>query len=324
MDKSESTDRTVSAKDVFKAAQLINPLIRITPLEKSEALTRMTGTEVRLKLENQQNTGSFKLRGAANVIANLGQNEREIGVIAPTAGNHGLALAHAGKAACVPVTICLPETADPMKIAAMEASGAKVEFFPDVEQARQAATTMAAETGATFVSAYNNPCMIAGGGTVGLEILTDWIDADVILVCLGGGGLASGIATVAKAINPEIEVWGIQSEASPTFIRWREAGAPVAVELSTSIAEGISGSIEPDTMTWPLVRDRVDRVLPVSDAEIAAAMGWMLDHHRQVVEPSGVAAVAGVIRYADQLAGRKVVAVVTGGNVSGHRYRALL
>ncbi|QSR19563.1 pyridoxal-phosphate dependent enzyme [Novosphingobium sp. KA1] len=129
MDKNESADHIVSAKDVFKAAQLINPLIRITPLETSEALTRMTGTEVRLKLENQQNTGSFKLRGAANVIANLSQNEREIGVIAPTAGNHGLALAHAGKAARVPVTICLPETADPMKLAAMEASNAKVEFF---------------------------------------------------------------------------------------------------------------------------------------------------------------------------------------------------
>ncbi|WP_395336180.1 threonine/serine dehydratase [Novosphingobium sp. BL-8H] len=324
MDKNKRADRSVSAKDVFKAAECIGPLIRSTPLEHAPALSSASGAKVRLKLENQQVTGSFKLRGASNVIANLSESQRESGVIAPTAGNHGLALAHAGQAAGVPVTICLPETADPMKIAAMKASGAAIAFFPDVEKARQAATAMAAETGATFVSAYNNPFMIAGGGTVGLEILAEWIDAEVILVCLGGGGLASGIAMVAKAINPEIEIWGIQSEASPTFIRWREAGVPVAVDLSTSIAEGISGPIEPETMTWPIVRDLVDRVLPVSDAEIAAAMGWMLDHHRQVVEPSGIAAVAGIGRYAAQLAGRNVVAVVTGGNVSGQRYRALL
>lgn len=124
------------------------------------------------------------------------------------------------------------------------------------------------KTGATFVSAYANLQMIAGGGTVGLEILNEWVDTEVILVGIGGGGLASGIATAAKAINPAIEIWAVQSEASPTFIRWKEAGEPVNVGLAESIAEGISGFIEPSTETWPIVRDRIDRILPVSESEI--------------------------------------------------------
>ncbi|MFH5772687.1 threonine/serine dehydratase [Paracoccus sp. NGMCC 1.201697] len=322
--ENERLDRRVSAPDILRAAQNIRPVIRATPLDRSMELSGLVGAEVRLKLENQQATGSFKLRGAANVIAHLDDRERATGVIAPTAGNHGLALAQAGRAAGVPVTICLPRTADPMKIAAMTANAAQIEFFDGIEEARQAALAQAHQGGARFVSAYDNPQMIAGGGTVGLEILTDWVDVQVILVCIGGGGLASGIATIAKAINPDVEIWAIQSEVSPTFIRWKQAGTQVQVDLAPSIAEGISGFIEPGTMTWPMVRDRVDRVLPVTEAEIRGAMLWMLDHHQQVVEPSGAAAVAGAIRYADSLAGRRTAAVVTGGNVSGARYRALL
>lgn len=324
IDKSRSPDQLVSITDAFKAAENIKGMIRHTPLDRSAALTELIGADVRLKLESQQLTGSFKLRGAGNVIAHLNQWERSIGVIAPTAGNHGLALAYAGQAAGVPVKICLPHTADASKISAMKRNGANIAFYDEIEDARQAALSDAQRTGATFVSAYSNPHMIAGGGTVGLEILNEWVDAEVILVGIGGGGLVSGIATVVKAINPSIEVWAIQSEASPTFIRWRNAGVPVDVELEDSIAEGISGFIEPDTATWPIVRDDVDRILPVSEAEIRKAMFWMLDHHRQVVEPSGVVSVAGAIRYAGELAGRRTVAVVTGGNISGERYRSLI
>ncbi|OQM75611.1 pyridoxal-5'-phosphate-dependent protein [Pseudaminobacter manganicus] len=205
----------------------------------------------------------------------------------------------------------------------MKRCGARIEFYDEIEAARQAALANAEQAGATFVSAYANLQMIAGGGTVGLEVLNEWIDTEVILVGIGGGGLASGIATVAKAINPAIEIWAVQSEASPTFIRWKEAGEPVNVHLAESIAEGISGFIEPSTETWPIVRDHIDRILPVSESEIRKAIFWMLDHHQQVVEPSGVAAVAGGIRYAGELAGRRTAVVVTGGNISGDRYRSL-
>ncbi len=315
---------SVTLKDIYAASGRIKSTVCKTPLEPSHSLSALVGTEVRLKMENLQHTGSFKLRGAANVLASLNADQRRAGVIAPTAGNHGLGLACAGHAAGIPVSIFLPFSADPIKVSAMKSYGAQVTFFDDIEDARQEAIVAAQQSGATFVSAYNNQQMIAGGGTVGLEIMEDWPDADVILVNIGGGGLASGIATAIKGINPAAEVWAVQSEASPTFACWKEAGEAIPVEISSSIAEGISGYIEPEAMTWPLIRDRVDRVLLVSEAEIKAAMLLMLNLHSHVVEPSGVPAVAAAIRYAKELSGRKVVCVVSGRNISGSRYLKLV
>ena len=315
---------SVTLKDIYAASGRIKSTVCKTPLEPSHSLSALVGTEVRLKMENLQHTGSFKLRGAANVLASLNADQRRAGVIAPTAGNHGLGLACAGHAAGIPVSIFLPFSADPIKVSAMKSYGAQVTFFDDIEDARQEAIVAAQQSGATFVSAYNNQQMIAGGGTVGLEIMEDWPDADVILVNIGGGGLASGIATAIKGINPAAEVWAVQSEASPTFERWKEAGEAIPVEISSSIAEGISGYIEPEAMTWPLIRDRVDRVLLVSEVEIKAAMLLMLNLHSHVVEPSGVPAVAAAIRYAKELSGRKIVCVVSGRNISGSRYLKLV
>lgn len=315
---------SVTLKDIYAASGRIKSTVCKTPLEPSHSLSALVGTEVRLKMENLQHTGSFKLRGAANVLASLNADQRRAGVIAPTAGNHGLGLACAGHAAGIPVSIFLPFSADPIKVSAMKSYGAQVTFFDNIEDARQEAIVAAQQSGATFVSAYNNQHMIVGGGTVGLEIMEDWPDADVILVNIGGGGLASGIATAIKGINPAAEVWAVQSEASPTFERWKEAGEAIPVEISSSIAEGISGYIEPEAMTWPLIRDRVDRVLLVSEAEIKAAMLLMLNLHSHVVEPSGVPAVAAAIRYAKELSGRKVVCVVSGRNISGSRYLKLV
>lgn len=315
---------SVTLKDIYAASRRIKATVCRTPLEHSHALSALVGTEVRLKMENLQHTGSFKLRGAANVLASLDAEQRSIGVIAPTAGNHGLGLAYAGNVAGIPVSIFLPHSADPMKVSAMKSYGAQVTFFENIEDARLAAIAAAQESGATFVSAYNNQQMIAGGGTVGLEIMDDWADAEVILVNIGGGGLASGIATAIKSINPAAEVWAVQSEASPTFACWKEAGETIPVEISPSIAEGISGYIEPEAMTWPLIRDRVDRVLLVSETEIKEAMQLMLNLHCHVTEPSGVPAVAGALRYAKDLSGRKTVCVVSGRNISGSRYLSLV
>lgn len=315
---------SVTLKDIYAASRRIEATVCRTPLENSHALSTLVGTEVRIKMENLQHTGSFKLRGAANVIASLDADQRSIGVIAPTAGNHGLGLAYAGNVAGIPVSIFLPHSADPMKVSAMKSYGAQVTFFENIEDARLAAIAAAQQSGATFVSAYNNAQMIAGGGTVGLEIMEDWADAEVILVNIGGGGLASGIATAIKAINPSAEVWAIQSEASPTFASWKDAGETVPVVISPSIAEGISGYIEPEAMTWPFIRDRVDRVLLVSEAEIKEAMLLMLNLHCHVIEPSGAPAIAGAVRYAKDLNGRKTVVVVSGRNISGSRYLRLL
>jgi len=315
---------SVTLNDIFTASQRIKTMVYRTPLEYSQELSALVGAQVRLKMENLQRTGSFKLRGAVNVLTSLDAAQRKMGVIAPTAGNHGLGLACAGQITGIPVSIFLPHAADPMKVSAMKGYGAQVTFFENIEEARQAAMAAAQRSGATFVSAYDNAHTIAGGGTVGLEIMEDWMEAEVILVNIGGGGLTSGIATAVKAINPAVEVWGIQSEASPTFARWTDAGETIPVDIMPSIAEGISGYIEPQAMTWPLIRDRVDRVLLVSETEIKAAMLLMLDLHCHVVEPSGVPAVAAAFRYAEELRGRKTVCVVSGRNISSSRYLQLL
>lgn len=314
----------VSAHGVLAARSRIERLARRTPLDHSRVLSRHLDNQAMLKMESLQHTGSFKFRGAANILSSLSDKERIQGVVAPTAGNHGLGLAAAGEQLKIPVHIYLPQSADPSKVETIRAYGAKLTFFQDIEEARLAALESAKNSGLRFVSAYNEAAMINAGGTVCLEILEDMPDVDVILVCTGGGGLVSGIGTIAKAIAPKVKVWGIQSENSPTFIEWLKTKRPEPLDLQPSIAEGISGTIEPDTITFPIIQDCVDRVLPVSETEIAQAMHWMLEHHAQVVEPSGAAAVAGALRYRDELMHKKVVAVVTGRNIAADRYQMIL
>lgn len=314
----------VSAQNILSAWGRIRPHLYPTALEHSHPLSRHIGSQVRLKLENLQKTGSFKYRGALNVISLLTADESKRGVIAPTAGNHGLGLAAAGQTAGVPVHIYLPRAADSSKVAAMRANGAHINYFDDIDSARLAALKASKELGLKFVSAYSDPAMINAGGTVGLEILEDMPNVDVILVCAGGGGLVSGIATMAQALAPRAEIWGVQSENSPTFVEWLRTKRVRPLELSPSIAEGISGTIEPETITWPLIRDRVARMVTISEAEIAHAMLWMLEHHAHVVEPSGVAAVAAALRYKSDLKNMNVAVVVTGRNVAAARYLSIL
>lgn len=199
-----------------------------------------------------------------------------------------------------------------------------MQFFETIEDARQDALRAAEEEGFTFVSAYNDNAVVAADGTIGLEILSDRPDVEVVVVCVGGGGLAAGIGTVMKAVNPKIEVWGVQAANSPTFARWYEAGETVPVELQPSIAEGLSGYIEPDTITFPIFRQVVDKVVTVSEQELVEAMKWMLDFHQHVVEPSGVAAVAALLQSPERFSGRRVSATVSGRNISRPRLMSLI
>lgn len=315
----------VGAEDVLRAARRIGPYVRHTPLEASPLLAARGGAAwAGLKLESLQVTGSFKPRGAFHKLLSLDDAARRRGAVAPTAGNHGLGLARAGAVLGVPVRIFLPEAADVSKVARLRADGAEVSFFPDIEAARLAALAMADADGFAFVSAYNDAVVVAGQGTVGIELLADDPDVDLVVVCVGGGGLIAGVGTIAKALNPRVEVWGAQAEESPTFARWHARGATHAVELRPSIAEGLSGYIEPEVITWPVVRRVVDRMVTVSERALVDAMRWLFDAHQLVAEPSGVAALAAVLgAEPGVLDGRRVAVVVTGRNVAGARYRAL-
>lgn len=315
----------MNATSVEQAYRNMQGIIRKTPLLLSRQLSQLNiGSEVFLKLENEQVTGSFKARGALQVMASLTEEQRGKGVIAPTAGNHGMGLSYAGKAAGVPVHIYLPHSADASKVRYMQENGATVTYFPDIETARQAAFSDAASKGLTFVSAYNNPHMVVGAGTVAVETLAEQPDLGTLIVCTGGGGLTAGVGLYLKAHNPTTRLVAVQAENSPTIAEWLRYGKVTEVALKPSVAEGLSGLIDPSTVTFPILKEVVDEVVTVSEAEIVAAMQWLLDEHQIIAEPSGAAAVAAVLAGKVQLSGKKAALTVTGGNVSPERFTDLL
>lgn len=314
-----STDASVSFLDIHRARQRIAPYVRHTPLEPSEALSRRAGTSVLLKLESMQETGSFKPRLSFNKLLTLNTEARARGVIASSAGGHGLGLAHVGRRLGVDVEVHLPHFADPRKVARMRELGARLSFFESVPAARHAAVERARETGRTFVSAYNDPAIIAGGGTVGLEVLDDAPDTDLMMVGMGGGGLASGLGIALGTVNPRARVWGVQSEASPVLARWLEAGRPVSVETRPSIASGLGALLEEDSLSFTLAKRWVERTVCVSEDALREAMALLLEEHQLVVEPSGAAPVAALLQ-SDVRAFSRVVLVLTGRNIEARAY----
>ena len=313
----------VTAEAVDRAAVRIRPYVHHTPLEHSAALSERVGADVHLKLECWQVTGSFKPRISFSKLLTLGPAERGRGVIASTAGGHGIGLAWAARTLGIPARIFLPHSADPGKVRVMRRLGAALTPFDTVEAARVAARAEAERGGLTFVSAYNDPAIIAGGGTVGREVALDLPEVATLVTGVGGGGIISGSAIAIRARNPSLTVWGVQPETSAVLAHWLEAGRPVDVDARPSIADGLGAVIERDSITWPLVRRHVDRMLLVSEAEIRAAMAWALEEHQLVLEPSAAAPIAALLREGAGLPG-PVVVILTGRNVSRDRFLELI
>ena len=311
---------SITAQNIFQARERIRPFVRKTPLEYSPRLSRLTNSEVFLKMENWQHSGSFKPRGSFNRLLKMNDDERTKGIVAPTAGNHGVGLSFAAKRLGVTANIFLPKTADASKLKMLEDNDAKVTFFEDVEAARLNAKRVAKDEGMTFLSAYNDVSMIEGGGTIAVEVLEDLPNIDLALVCIGGGGLIAGIGTTLKAVNPQIEVVGFQTDNSPQMKRSFEAGKSVAIEHKTSIAEGISGEFESDNMAFPIIQKVVDRIETVSDDELMKAMNWMFKNHQIVTEPSGVPCIAYLLRQPKEVVGKKIMLTISGRNVSTDKF----
>lgn len=308
--------------DALAAAGRIAPYLRRTPVEYSAAASRATGADVWLKHEQQQVTGSFKPRGSLTKLISMTQAERVLGVVAPSAGNHGLGIAYAASRLGATAHIYLPRRTDPIKRTALADLGAQVTMFEDIETARLAAMADADKHGWAFASAYNDRHMVTGSAMLGVELVEELPEVDVLLVPIGGGGLAAGIAVALAEVSTQ--VWVVATEESPTWISWLKTGHAGVVPLGPSIAEGLSGPIEPDTLTFPLVRDLVPRVLSVNDAQIGHAVAWLAATHQQIVEPSGAAALAAALGAPTELAGARVGVILTGRNVGLDRYRALL
>ncbi|MCA0144532.1 threonine ammonia-lyase [Blastococcus sp. LR1] len=304
----------VTGADVEAAAELLAGVVRRTPLEHSRGLADRVGGPVWLKCENLQRTGSFKLRGAYTRIARLTDAERARGVVAASAGNHAQGVALAARLLGAEATVYMPETAPLPKVAATEAYGARVEMFGlSLAEPLLAAAEHAERTGAVFIHPFDHPDVIAGQGTVGLEVLEQCPELATVLVCAGGGGLVSGIAAVVKERRPDVRVVAVQAETAAALPGSLAAGRPVALTSMSTMADGIAVP-KPSDLSFAHVQGLVDEVRTVSEEDLSRALLFCLERAKLVVEPAGVAAVAAVL--ADPTAFRApLVAVVSGGNI---------
>jgi threonine dehydratase len=304
----------VSGADVDAAAALLDGVVRHTPLEHSRALAERAGGPVWLKCENLQRTGSFKIRGAYTRLARLDADDRARGVVAASAGNHAQGVALAAQMLGIRATVFMPARAPLPKVSATRGYGADARLVGhDLTEAMAAATEHAQRTGAVFIHPFDHPDVIAGQGTVGLEVLDQCPDVATVVVCTGGGGLVSGIAAAVKARRPDVRVVAVQAEAAAAFPGSLAAGRPVALEGMATMADGIAVGA-PGELTFAHVRDLVDEVRTVSEEDLSRALLFSLERAKLVVEPAGAAAVAAVL--ADPAAFRPpVVAVISGGNI---------
>lgn len=309
--------------DILHTQKRIKGFIRQTPLEFNLEYSRLYESEIYLKLENLQITGSFKPRGSFNKLLKLNTTERKHGVIAPSAGNHGIGLAYAAHQLGIPANVYIPLDADKGKVNVLKSYGASISYFDTIEDARIKAIEDAKKKGYTFLSAYSDPSMIAASGTIGLEILEELRDVDIVITCLGGGGLTAGICIALKSLNPDIQVWGVQTKNSPTFAVWHKNGKVTPIELQTSIAEGLSGTIEPETITFPIIHKHIDRIITVSEEELITAMQSMLKF-QYIIEPSGAAGIAALPQIKGDIKGKKISIIVTGRNILWDRYYSLI
>jgi threonine dehydratase len=304
----------VSGADVEEAAALLAGVVRRTPLEHSRGLADAVGGPVWLKCENLQRTGSFKIRGAYTRIARLTDDERARGVVAASAGNHAQGVALAARLLGAAATVFMPETAPLPKVAATRAYGARIELLgQSLTQPLLAAAEYAERTGSVFIHPFDHPDVIAGQGTVGLEVLEQCPDVATVLVCAGGGGLVSGIAAAVKSRRPDVRVVAVQAEAAAALPASLAAGHPVPLAAMATMADGIAVAV-PGDLTFAHVRGLVDEVRTVTEEDLSRALLFCLERAKLVVEPAGVAAVAAVL--ADPAAfAAPVVAVVSGGNI---------
>jgi threonine dehydratase len=312
--RSSAPGSRVGLADIEAARELLGDVVRRTPIEGSRLLSELVGGPVVFKCENLQRTGSFKLRGAYVRIARLSDADRRRGVVAASAGNHAQGVALAASLLGIDSTVFMPEGAPIPKVEATRGYGATIRAAgTTVDEALVAASEYAAQTGAVLIHPFDHADIVAGQGTVGLEILEQVPDVCTVLVSLGGGGLLSGVAVAIKALRPEVRVVGVHAAGAASFPDSLQAGRPVPLTTMATIADGIAVGC-PGDLTFDLVRDHVDDIATVSEDALARALLMCLERAKLVVEPAGVAPVAAVMESPGAFE-PPVVAVLSGGNI---------
>jgi threo-3-hydroxy-L-aspartate ammonia-lyase len=298
-----------------KALGILRPVAHRTPIVRCRTLTEMAGCDLAMKCENLQRVGAFKFRGAYHLIATLSEAERSRGVITYSSGNHAQAVALAAKLFGTRAVIVMPENASGVKLSATRGYGAEILQHGLTPQERQAfAIRLAQERGLTMVPPYEDPRILLGQGTVLMEILEQEPAVQVVLVPVGGGGLLGGVCAAARAFRPELEVYGVEPESADDWARSLSAGRIERIAKADTIADGLR-SLEPGQIPFPIVKEAVRGILRVGEDEIRRAMLLLLTRAKVVAEPSGAVSVAGALSHAQRFTNRRVVAMVSGGNV---------
>jgi threonine dehydratase len=309
--------------DVLEARNRIEAHLRPTPLYSYPSLDDLLGVEVFVKHENHQPVGAFKVRGGVNLVSRLTPEERKRGVIAASTGNHGQSIAFAARLFGVQATICVPGDANPVKVASMRGLGAELVFHGrDFDEAREHCEQLASEHGYRYVHSGNEPLLIAGVATETLEILEEQPTTEVVIVPIGGGSGAAGACIVAKSVNPAVKVIGVQSEAAPAAYRsWRERS--LVDDRMETFAEGLA-TRSPFELPQRILWQMLDDFVLVSDDEIRGAQTLLIETTRNLIEAAGAAPLAAALRLRDELNGRRVALIASGGNVSLEQLRDLL
>ncbi|HDL8153175.1 TPA: threonine/serine dehydratase [Yersinia enterocolitica] len=306
---------------IKEAHQALRPQVRVTPLEYSPLLSQHSGCEIYLKCEHLQHTGSFKFRGASNKLRLLTDEQRQRGVITASTGNHGQAMALAGKLAGVKATIYAPEQAAAIKLEAIRALGGEVELIPgDALNAELAADSAAQQQGKIYISPYNDRQIIAGQGTCGMEMVEQQPDLDAVFVAVGGGGLISGIATVLKKLSDKTQIIGCWPANATSMYTSLENGKIQEVAEQETLSDGTAGGVEPGAITFALCQQLIDQKVLVSEQEIKDTMRLIAHTDRWMIEGAAGVALAAALKQAPLWQGKKVAVVLCGKNIVLKKY----
>ena len=313
-----------TANAARRAAARIAGRVRRTPLQRSAAFSERLGADIWFKLENQQTTGSFKLRGATNRLLTLTEEQRAMGCVAASSGNHGAAVACAMQQLGIAGLIFVPEGTSPAKVDKIRHYGGQVEFFgTDGLDTEQHARDYALRQGMFYLSPYNDDEVVAGQGSIAVEILEQLPDVEVVFVAVGGGGLVGGVGSVLKDHDPGIRIIGCQPLASPVMSRSVAAGRILDLPSEPTLSDGTAGGIEQDAVTFPLNQLVVDDWVEVDEEQIADAMRLYMRSEDDVIEGAAGVAIAGMLARADEIVGKRVVVLVCGGNIASETLNQL-
>jgi len=305
----------MNLQEIQSAKVRLSGVIHNIPLEYTTHFSKVTEAEVFLKCENRQKTGSFKVRGAYNKIAKLIETGKPSSFICASLGNHAQGVAYAASKSGIPTTIVMPKSAPLAKVTAVQGYGVSVVLYGDFfDDAQAHAKKLEKETGAVFIEPFNDYDIIAGQGTIGFEILDNLADADIIVVPTGGGGLLSGVAVAVKSVNKKCQVVGVQAEKAAALVQSYKSKKLTPLNQIYTIADGIAVK-RPGDLTYPLIQKYVDQMVTVTDDEIASTVIGLMERTKQIVEPAGASSLAAVICNKINVKGKKVVCVLSGGNI---------